>query len=101
VTATRDEALATLRTALEAWQQGEKPAALGERQPAIAVADPAWAGGARLARFEIEADQVQTAGYDLKFPVKLWLMDGKKGPQRVKFTVATSPARVVTRDFGG
>lgn len=98
--APKGKALATLRTVLEAWQQGEQPASLGQRKSAISVADPAWGGGARLTRFEIDEDQAQPVGYDLKFPVKLWL-EGKREPQRVKFTVSTSPARVVVRDFGG
>lgn len=95
------EALDVLQTVLQAWQQGAKPESLREREPPIVVNDPAWIQGSRLVKFEIEANQTQPAGYNLGCPVKLWLNDKKKEPRRVKFTVATSPALVVTRDFGG
>lgn len=97
----RVEALAVLRTVLEAWQMGDKPESLRQREPPIQVTDPAWIQGTRLAKFEIEENQTQPSGYNLGCPVKLWLRDGKKEPRRVKFTIATSPALVVTRDFGG
>lgn len=97
----RAEAVAFLRAALDAWQRGEKPDSLRQRQPPIRVADPAWSQGARLTRFEIEEDQARPSGFDLGCTVKLWLADGKKEPRRVKYTVATSPAVVVTRDYGG
>jgi hypothetical protein len=97
----RAEALALLRTALEAWQLGEKPESLREREAPIWVTDPAWTRGTRLAKFEIEANQTQPSGFNLACPVKLWLNDGKKEPRKVKFTIATSPALVVTRELGG
>jgi hypothetical protein len=95
------EAVAILRAVLEAWQQGERPEALQRRQPPVQAADPDWTQGVRLARFEIEEGQARPSGFDLGCPVKLWLGDGKGAPRRVRYTVATSPARVVTRDFGG
>src|SRR5262245_10675377 len=94
----RAEAVAALRVALDAWQRGETPESLHHRQPPIRVADPAWSQGARLARFEIEEDQARPSGFDIGCPVRLWLADGRKDPRRVKYTVATSPAVVVTRD---
>jgi hypothetical protein len=100
-TPTREAALATLRAALEAWQKGEKPDRLGEGGQGISMSDPDWSGGARLAKFEIDEDRVQSAGFDLKFPVKLWLGDGQEDPQSVKFTIVTSPARLVFRAFEG
>jgi hypothetical protein len=96
----KGEALAALRTALEAWQRGDKPDAHKNRQPPIQVIDPSWSQGTKLARFEIEADQAGPSGFDLGCPVKLWLGD-KKDPLRVKYTIATTPAVVVARDFGG
>ncbi len=99
--ADRDAALAALRTALEAWQKGDPPDSLRQRQPPIVMVDPAWGQGTKLARFAIETDLAQPSGYDLGCPVRLWLGDGRKEPRRVKFTVATSPQLVVTRDFGG
>jgi hypothetical protein len=95
------EALALLHSVLEAWQLGEKPESLRERPVPIWVTDPAWMRGTRLTRFEIEANKSQPSGYNLACPVKLWLNDGKKEPRKVKFTIATSPVLVVTREFGG
>jgi hypothetical protein len=100
-TPTREAALATLRAALEAWQKGEKPDVPGQVGQGISLSDPDWSGGARLAKFEIDEDRVLQTGYDLKFPVKLWLGDGQEDPRSVKFTIVTSPARLVVRDFGG
>jgi hypothetical protein len=97
----RAEAVAALRATLDAWQRGDKPESLQQRQPPIRVADPAWSQGVRLTRFEIEEGQARPSGFDLGCPVKIWLADGRKDPRRVKYTVATSPAVVVTRDFGG
>jgi hypothetical protein len=97
----KGEALALLRTVLEAWQMGEKPESLRERSEPIWVTDPAWMRGTRLTKFEIEANQTQLSGYNVACPVKLWLNDGKKEPRKVKFTVATAPALVVAREFGG
>jgi hypothetical protein len=97
----RAEAVAVLRAALDAWRRGDRPESLQQRQPPIRVADPAWSQGTRLTRFEIEEDQARPSGFDLGCTVKLWLADGRKDPRRVKYTVATSPAVVVTRDFGG
>jgi hypothetical protein len=100
-TPTREAALATLRAALEAWQKGEMPDRPGQSGQGISLSDPDWSGGARLARFEIDEDRALQTGYDLKFPVKLWLGDGQEDPQSVRFTIVTSPARLVVRDFGG
>jgi hypothetical protein len=97
----KGEALATLRAALEAWQRGEKPDALRGWDPPVQAVDPDWSRGVKLARFEIEADKAGPSGHDLGCPVKLWLGDGAREPRRVKYTVASAPARVVTRDYGG
>jgi hypothetical protein len=94
-----DEALATLNAALEAWQSGATPATLREER-SIIVTDPAWAKGAKLIKFEIEEDHTKQSGYDLVISAKLWLDDGRKSPQKAKFTVSTTPAQVVIRNFG-
>src|SRR4051794_11254922 len=95
------EALPALRAALESWQQGESPDSLLGRRPAISVADPDWAQGARLVRFEIEEGGARPSGFDLGVPVRLWLGEGGKEPRQVRYTIATSPRLVVARDFGG
>jgi hypothetical protein len=96
-----DDAVVVLRTVLEAWQHGQSPQALSEQNPPISVTDQAWFSGAKLEKFEIDEKNLRAAGYDLKFPVKLWLSGGKGNPVPVTYTVATVPAVVVVRDFGG
>lgn len=94
------EAAAALRTVLEAWQSGTKAEALKSGPAAITAVDSAWASGAKLARFEIDEAGAQPSGYDLSLPAKLWLGDGSGPPVKVRYVVALTPNRVVTRDFG-
>jgi hypothetical protein len=94
------EAVAVLRTALEAWQSGGTADALKAGPAAITAVDSAWAAGTKLARFEIDEAGAQPSGYDLSCPVQLWLGDGKKPPVKVRYVIALTPNRVVTRDFG-
>ena len=94
------EAVAVLRAVLDAWQSGEKPADLKDGKPSITVVDSVWAEGTKLARFEIDDAAAQPNGYDLGCPTMLWLGDGKKAPVKVRYVIALSPNKVVTRDFG-
>lgn len=96
----RAEAAALLRTVLETWQAGQPPATLASKSPPVTVNDPDWARGVPLARFEIEEDAAQPAGFDLSCPARLWLGDGKKTPLRVRYLISLKPARVVVRAFG-
>lgn len=96
----KNQGIEVLKTALEAWQGGQKVESLKDLNPALTMVDQAWRDGAKLARFEIESDGAQASGFDLSCPVKLWLGDGKKAPSKVRYIIALSPNRVITRDFG-
>ena len=95
-----DDALGILRVALEAWQAGDTPATLKEKEDIVAT-DPAWMKGTKLTKFKIDEDHPRPSGYDVVIQAQLWLEDGKKAPQSARFTVSTSPAQVVVRSFGG
>ena len=99
--AEKDEALAVLQFTLESWRAGQQLESLQNLDPPITVNDPAWRQGAKLSKFEIDEGESRAKGYDRSFRVKLWLDQAKKGPQKCKYTVSTSPAVVVVREFGG
>lgn len=96
----KNDAVALLRTVLEAWQAGKSSNELKDGKPSVVVVDKSWSDGAKLAKFEIDETAAQPNGYDLSCPVKLWLGDGKKPPVTVRYIIALSPQKVVTRDFG-
>jgi hypothetical protein len=96
----KNDAVALLRTVLEAWQAGKTQTDLKNGTPPITAVDKVWSEGTKLSKFEIDEAGAQPNGYDLSCPVKLWLGDGKKPPVHVRYVIALSPQRVVTRDFG-
>lgn len=98
-TADRETAITTLKGALDAWQKGEKPEALSRRDQPVQIFDTDWLAGLKLSRYEIDESQVKPSGFDQAIPTKLWLVDGKKNPVVVTYSVATSPNRIITRNF--
>lgn len=96
----KNDGVALLRTVLDAWQAGKTPNDLKDGRPSVTVVEKAWSDGTKLAKFEIDEGAAQPNGYDLSCPVKLWLGDGKKPPVSVRYVIALSPQKVVTRDFG-
>jgi hypothetical protein len=86
-----------LRTALNAWQNGDSADALQDRS-SITAADPKWQDGHNLIRYEI-ADQDQVVGCDLHCRVLLVLKqpDGQQIQEQVVYCVSTSGALVVVR----
>lgn len=96
----KTQGIEVLKSALEAWQSGQKAESLKDLSPALTIVDQAWKDGVKLAKFEIESDGAQPSGFDLGVPVKLWLGDGKKAPTKVRYIIALAPNRVITRDFG-
>lgn len=73
----------TLNTALEAWQKGEAPKSLMDRQPPILVIDGQWASGATLTKYEIDPAGSPVAN-TWQFNVKLTIQTPKGKPQVVK-----------------
>ncbi len=98
-TADKETAISSLKSALDAWQKGEKPEALSQRSQSIQMVDSDWSQGLKLARYEIDESKVKASGFDQGIPTKLWLIDGKKNPVIVNYTVATSPNLIITRNF--
>jgi hypothetical protein len=98
-TADKETAITSLKNALDAWQKGEKPEALSQRNQSIQMVDSDWSQGLKLSRYEIDETKVKPSGFDQGIPTKLWLVDGKKNPVVVNYTVATSPNLIITRNF--
>ncbi len=99
--APKEEALSTLKSALEAWQKGETPEDLEKSNLHISVNDPDWKEGKKLTKFEIDEEKEPKAVHDRKFFVKLWIGTEGEAPKVVKFSVVTKPALCVVRDFHG
>jgi hypothetical protein len=93
-----DAAHAALRTALDAWKNGDSLDALGTAQPPILVSDWRWRTGVKLVRYEI-AERDRAYGHGLRCPVQLWIDTGKKKnlQEKVEYDVATNPALTVSR----
>lgn len=93
-----EQARDTLRQALDAWKQGERPEAFQERT-AITVVERRWTQGVRLLAYDIQGDG-RMHGFDWQSQVHLSLQDslGKKTHERAVYNVSTSPARVVVRN---
>lgn len=98
--ADKPRALSALRMALQSWKSGEPPDSL-KNTLSIQMVDPAWERGSKLEKFEIDETSAQPSGFDLGVPVKLWFENSGGSAKTIKYTVSTSPALVITRDFGG
>jgi hypothetical protein len=88
----------TLAIALDAWRDGRSVDDVTGGSPPITVADPAWNAGYKLSSYQV-SETTRTAGFDLKIPVELSLLDpkGKAVKQNVKYTVSVQPSRTVIR----
>lgn len=86
----------TLKTFLQAWQDGKKSEDL---KPGIIGADREWNAGKKLVAFEILTDEANQ-GTRLKMTVNLTLKDdkGTESKSAVNYAVSTSPAVTVLRD---
>lgn len=87
-----------LTTILDAWQKGEAPEALNQRQPPIYVVDHEWRAGQRLLRYELGAQE--PSGGSLRCRVQLTLKGRSGGGVRKAaiYSVGTSPVLTVHRD---
>ena len=83
-----------LKTALDVWQKGGKPA---DARP-IVVADPDWEEGAKLTSYDVEPTNGR-AGVDLLLKVKLSIQkkDGGGQTKTVNFVVGIGAQTVVLR----
>ena len=93
-----DKARETLTLALDSWRDGRSEEDVTNGNPPITVADPKWKAGYKLSSYQV-ADTTRAAGFDLKIPVELSLLDpkGKVVQEKVKYTVSVQPSRTVIR----
>jgi hypothetical protein len=101
--ASADKGEEAIRTALEAWKQGETPEALQRRSPPLWVNEPEWTAGNRLLAYDL-ADKVEPFGRQLRCTVKLALQDkgGKTYEKRIGYQIDTNPNLVIVREgLGG
>lgn len=89
-----DEAVArnSLTTVLDAWKQGQAPAALQQGSPKIIVGDMQWNAGAKLMDYEV-LEPSSNDGSNLRVRVALKLEDatGHSSQRQVEYLVGTSP----------
>ncbi len=94
--ADEDRASTALRTALDAWKNGQTPESLREATPAIYFTDFSWQGGRRLVAYELHAG-AERFGQSLRCSVTLQLEDAAGNPTRKKavYNIDTDPAVVI------
>jgi hypothetical protein len=94
-----EQARHALRTALDAWRQGETPGALQQRSPPIHVNDSDWHAGLRLKRYELKGPEGHH-GSQFRCSVLLSLQNekGQAVDRTVNYLVDTHPALVIVRD---
>ncbi len=91
-----------LQAALERWKAGDNPGSLATSATPMTVQDFDWAGGARLADFQI-LDEGKAMDANLSIRVKLVLEAPGRGARArtertVWYLVGTSPSVTVFRD---
>jgi hypothetical protein len=96
-----ETARATLRRALDAWQNGASPEAFQGASPTVTIVESRWQQGIRLLRYELNSDGTPS-GFDVQFAVKLSLQDraGKKFQEKALYNISTSPVLVIVRSDG-
>lgn len=90
-----DAARSALERTLDAWQSGKRPDALAKENPPVQVADNEWAGGRKLASFEILGEIPSET--DKRFKVKL-AYGGKAKDAEVVYIVLGAGASAVFRE---
>jgi hypothetical protein len=97
-TTNRLQARAALRTALEAWKQGERPESLRDGAPSIHMTDDDWQAGRRLKRYQVD-DADEVVGVGLRCNVVLAFEDesGGKVERRALYHIDVQPRLVIAR----
>jgi hypothetical protein len=95
-----DRARATLREALDAWQEGQTPEEFRGRSAVTAV-ESKWQAGYRLLGYEMIGDG-ETSGFDWQCKVRLSLQSagGQKSQEKAIYSISTAPAVVIVRSEG-
>ena len=87
-----------LKTALDGWKKGDKPASFATASPAMTVQDVDWLAGAKLVNYEVKGEGKEF-GPNLNIPVDLTIRtpQGKESKKSVSYVVGTSPIVTVFR----
>jgi hypothetical protein len=97
--ASPEEARQALRTALDAWQQGESLETLTKGRPAVYFNDPKAHDGRRLMSYEME-DGYDFFGQSVRVRVNAMLegKDGTVSERELTYIIDTSPVVVIIPD---
>jgi hypothetical protein len=95
------QASEVVKTAFDAWKEGESYGSLKERQPPLYFNEPEWESGKKLMSYE--AGPVTLTGRQGRCSVKVKLQDktGKVTERTIGYQVETTPAQVITREALG
>jgi hypothetical protein len=93
-----ERAREVLRQALDAWQRGDTPESLKQRDPAIVANDPEWSSGTRLLNYKVDGDGL--LGAELRCPVTLSVQtkNGKTVQKKAVYYIGTTPVLTVVRE---
>jgi methylthioribose-1-phosphate isomerase len=91
------EAMAALKTTLDAWKGGKSMESLGTASPPIVAQDIDWMQGKKLTSYEVVGDGIPQDA-NLRVEVKLTL-EGEAKERKVFYIVGTSPKLTVFRAF--
>lgn len=95
-----DQARTALKTALEAWQKGDKAETLLVQSPAIQCTDEDWNKGWSLKSYKLAAKD-EPFGLQRRIVAQLSLRspEGKNMDKDVHYEIDTAPAIVIVRAF--
>jgi len=95
------QASEVVKTAFDAWKQGESYGSLKQRQPPLYFNEPEWEAGKKLVSYEV--GPVTLTGRQGRCSVKVKLEDknGKVTERTIGYQVETTPAQVITREALG
>jgi hypothetical protein len=88
-----------IKTALDAWKQGEAYGSLKKRSPPLTFTDHDWEAGNKLVDYSLGA--IELRGRQCHCPVTLSLQDkdGKTDKREVSYVIDTVPSVVIVRDM--
>lgn len=90
-------ARAALRSTLEAWKAGRKPADMMATDPPVVAQDMDWTAGTRLVGYELLDDQPMDANLRANVKLTLHPTGGKETVKTVAYIVGTDPKLTVFR----
>ncbi len=94
-----DVALATLKSTLENWKQGEDISVCGRQNPAVVVQDMDWMAGKKLQDYQVINQKPKDA--NLFVTVELKLAENSNSNKTVVYCVGTDPVLTVFRTMDG